>query len=376
MPIQTIGTTLIIWRSASRPAVEVQMDNEKIREFSSRVGVKRAQRLERGVEAAGCAPTPPRSHETALIEDTAHWSTSGVIFWSGSKVCETLPPAVYQCEEDSRFGPVLVRSDISTDGLLQLPEEATIELLAEFDRFWASEQAFRDHGFLWKRGFLLWGPPGSGKTSALNMMMHKVITRDEQSGIVVIGDAPPKLVSNCLRMTRRLEPHRPIICVLEDLDAIIQRYSESDLLALLDGSAQIDNVVFVATTNYPELLDRRFVDRPSRIDTIVYVPMPSAAARWVYLECKEPGLSAHELEQWVKLSDGFSVAHLKEMIVAVKCLGQSLESVCARLRALQEVKPSSDKAPDKGAMGLIAHLRANGRNQEYVGGINRHIPFE
>jgi hypothetical protein len=294
------------------------------------------------------------------IADAKHWSTNGLMHWSGAEVAEALPPAIYRCDNLPMLGPVLIKIDVSTDGLLELPEEATEGLLVEFDRFWASEQSFRDHDFLWKRGFLLWGPPGSGKTSALNVMMNKVISRKERSGVVVIADSSPSTVSECLRMARRIEPNRPIICVLEDLDAIIQRFSESDLLALLDGSSQIDNVVFVATTNYPELLDRRFVDRPSRIDTIVYVPMPCAEARRVYLSAKEPSLTAGELDQWVRLSDGFSVAHLKEMIVAVKCLGQTVEQVCARLRVMQEVKPSSDKAPDKGAMGLIAHLKRNG----------------
>ena len=146
-----------------------------------------------------------------------------------------------------------------------------------------------------------------------------------------------------------------MICVLEDFDALVERYGENLFLAILDGEAQVDNVIFVATTNYPERLDKRFVDRPSRFDTIMYVGMPSAEARRVYFAAKDPILAADpaEMATWVRKSAGFSVAHLKEMIVGVRCLGQSLDQVVTRLEEMHERKPTSDDTPDRQATGFL-----------------------
>ena len=77
----------------------------------------------------------------------------------------------------------------------------------------------------------------------------------------------------------------------------------------MDGELQIDNVLFVATTNYPEKLDRRLVCRPSRFDIIRKVGMPTASAREVYLQTKNKRLCSDsaELADWVKQTEGFYV---------------------------------------------------------------------
>lgn len=83
------------------------------------------------------------------------------------------------------------------------------------------------------------------------------------------------------------------------------------------------SILFLATTNYPERLDRRFIERPSRFDTIKHIEQPSPSSRREFLKAKEPSLSPTELDEWVELSAGFSIAHLKELVIAVKCLDQT-----------------------------------------------------
>ena len=85
--------------------------------------------------------------------------------------------------------------------------------------------------------------------------------------------------------------------------------------------------------------------------------MPSAAARKLYLATKEPGLPVGELDAWVTASKGFSIAHLKEMIFAVKCFDQPLDEVVKRLEEMQQRKPTSEDSPDKMGMGLLPHHR-------------------
>ena len=174
---------------------------------------------------------------------------------------------------------------------------------------------------------------------------------EKYSGIVCKIEHP-NLAAEGVSMIRKIEPERPIVALMEDLDALIDTYGENRYLALLDGETQVDNILYIATTNYPDLLVRRFVDRPSRFDTIKKIGMPSAEARKMYLETKEPYLTEKELKEWVSRTDGFSVAHLRELIIAVKCFEYSLDDTIERLDKMRVRKPSSEDGDEKEAFGF------------------------
>jgi len=282
------------------------------------------------------------------------YGKSGDAYYGITETCDALACGLYRCASHPNLGPMLLKQRVETDKLLEMPDDASTGIVAEFQKFWEIGDKFRERGFLHKRGFLLWGPPGSGKTSTLQLLIKKLI--EQQEGVCILLEHPRE-AAMCLQMARGIEPNRPMIAILEDMDALISKYGENEYLALLDGEAQVDNIVFLGTTNYPERMDPRFVDRPSRFDTIRYIGMPSAAARRMFLSTKEPSLQGEELETWVVASDGFSVAHLKEMIIAVKCFGQPLNAVVKRLAEMHERKPTSEQTPDTPMFGFTGGKR-------------------
>jgi hypothetical protein len=261
-------------------------------------------------------------------------------YWGAPATADQLEPGFYSVRVCHQRGVLLARTKTVTDDLLRLPDPVCDMLLSEFVTFWASVPKLVARGLLAKRGLLLWGPPGSGKTSALNIMAAHMI-KELRGVAILVGD--PQLTVAGLQLFRKVEPTRPVILIYEDIDALTQRYGEAPYLAMLDGEMQISGVVNVATTNYPERLDPRFVDRPGRFDRITECPMPSTGARRAYIAAKAPELDEAKREQWVRKTDGLSLGHLRELIVAHLGLGEDDDAVIQRLTEMHARTPSSDR---------------------------------
>jgi energy-coupling factor transporter ATP-binding protein EcfA2 len=332
-------------------------------EFFEKVGTE----VSPSNKATASLPEPslqgvPAAQIGAFVENAERrWSYNDDVFWAATPTRETLPAGVYRTLMLDNIGPALKTMPLILDNLIHLPDASFTDILAEFSRFWDLRLEFSKRGFLHKRGFLLWGPPGSGKTSLLQLMMQAIVR--DLSGVVLYVDHP-HIAAQCAAKARKVEPERPVIVVMEDIDALVQTYGESGYLSLLDGEERVDNVIFLGTTNYPERLDPRFVDRPSRFDTICKIGMPSATAREVYFRAKETTLTGHELALWVRLSDGFSIAHLKEMIIANRCFGQPIEDAVARL---QEMHLRPPKSSDHRALAGFANGIAKSQGMNKAG---------
>lgn len=268
------------------------------------------------------------------------YAHSDGLYWGSPETCDALAPGFYM-HADVRGAPALMRIKTTTDNLLRLPDPTCDMLLSEFVLFWTRAGEMHKRGLTAKRGLMLYGPPGSGKTSAVQLMAHHMIK--EMGGVIVIVTHPSATAAS-LQLLRQLEPERPVILLYEDIDAMVNRYGEADLLALLDGELQVGNVVNVATTNYPELLDRRFTDRPGRFDRVTLVGMPQSEARRAYFEAKAADVPEPRREQWVIASDGWSIAHLRELVVAHLVLGEEDHAVIERLNGMREQLPKSDDA--------------------------------
>jgi predicted AAA+ superfamily ATPase len=309
-------------------------------------------------EVAMAAPQAAMPDEWAKIAASARcWAQSGDAFFPVSEVVQEIPPGAYRCRM-SQQGPFFEKMPIEIDSLLALPDSAVAALMDEFKKFWTLRENFASRGFTFKRGLLMWGPPGSGKTSAIWQMTQELVK--SHRGVVVFVEEP-QLASICVGLLRRIEPDRPMITIMEDLDALVQRHGDHAFLALLDGETQVSNVVHIATTNYPEYLDRRFVDRPSRFDTIMRVGMPSAPARRAYFEAKEPSLDQVTLDRWVKRTEDYSIAHLREVIIAVKCFDQDEDAVFERLDEMRTARIESDGlGGQRGNVGFLQQGRQLG----------------
>jgi len=296
-------------------------------------------------EAMPCPPQQPNSRATD--SDFAQWQIcSNGRFRPGSRTQKKLPSGVYRANADD-FGPFLELIFIASDDIIELPEPAHMRVLTGIRKFWQSKDRYKAHGLLYKRGVLLWGPPGGGKTVTVQLLMREIVSQHD--GIVLLADNP-QLTVVVLRFLRRIERTRPLIVVFEDVDETISNHGEHSLLAVLDGEHQTDNVIYIATTNYPERLGARIVNRPSRFDERIKIGMPSLEARKAYLR-KTLGEDFADLTQWSADTEGLSIAHLRELVVACFCLDQEYATVLERLRAM-EIMPKPEDGFRRKDFGL------------------------
>jgi hypothetical protein len=281
------------------------------------------------------------------LSSLCQWSVSGKAFSPAPRTTHRLPPGIYKPEWDGNGSLFFDAQSLALDNLVQLPDSKSDEVIKEISRFWTLKDKFKQYGFIHKRGVLLWGPAGSGKSSTVMFVTKELVN---SGGIVIIAnETRPAALSSALATLRIIEPHTQMMVVLEDIDALIQRFGESEILSLLDGEASVDNVIFMATTNYPENLDGRVVNRPSRFDRVVKIGMPSSEARRAYLVSRKLELTDDEMDYWVEETADFSIAHLKEVIVGVKCFGGDFDTEMKRLRSMAKTPKSDDP---KGKVGF------------------------
>lgn len=277
------------------------------------------------------------------------WQLRDGKYYPSHQVISTLPAGEYFADYNyQQDAPFFVPKVVISDDLVNLPDVSIQQVLKSISKFWTLEHKFSEHGFIWKRGILLWGPPGGGKTTTIHLLAQQIV---KANGITLYGDVnEPHKLSQCIRSLRQIEPSRPLVVIIEDIDAV-RSENESDILSILDGEEHTSNIVYLASTNYPEKLDPRIINRPSRFDEIVYIGLPDLASREIFIAQKGRNLSSDDVKVWAERTNGFSISHLKELLVSVECLGNEFDATIKRLRDMYNI-PTSTRAPGAPKFGF------------------------
>lgn len=220
-------------------------------------------------------------------------------------------------EKDRKLHQAIKSATFDT---LVLPEAQLLEIRGDVSRFFGSRETYERYGIVWKRGVLLSGAPGNGKTHTVKALIN-------ESNVACLyvrsfRSCPSCTESNMHEVFERARRAAPCIVVLEDLDALVDKQSRSFFLNELDGFAPNHGVLVLATSNYPEKIDPALIDRPGRFDRRYEIGPPAAAERRVAIErwngllLPEGRASADGVEKAVTATEGFSFAYLKELLVS------------------------------------------------------------
>ena len=261
-----------------------------------------------------------------------HWSKRNGVYRPVGQTQDKIPAGIYEIDNDNS-GWFLSKVKFPSDKLLRLPGMPIDFILDQIEAFWTREHLFVETGLLHKRGILMYGPAGCGKTSIIRLLCDDLVERD---GIVIMV-TNCRLAETALGGIRQVEPRRPILTIIEDIETFMGASDDSSsaraLLALLDGETQVDHVVHLATTNKPEQLEDRIVKRPGRFDLVVGLNQPVAEARRAYLHHLLRLATDGELDGMVADTEGLGLSHLRELVAASYCLGMDRKQTLSRLKA-------------------------------------------
>jgi len=252
-----------------------------------------------------------------------------------------LPPGFYEAGADN-MGIYVDKKDHNSNELIRFPDSVADSVIGEFEKFWSMHDEYIRRGEHHKRGFLLWGPPGGGKTSTVSFIIQDFI----KSGNIVL-DFSYHIIET-LRQIRMVEPHRKVLVVMEDIDSIIRSADmEQIVLQFLDGAVPHKNTIVIATTNYPEQLPDRIINRPSRFDRVSYIGVPTKLHREIYIKEKSKAKRSQKaLNKMIKDTDGFTLAHIKELILAVEVFGLAYDETLERLNKMRKRTEHSNDYED------------------------------
>jgi hypothetical protein len=199
---------------------------------------------------------------------------------------------------------------ILPEGLLERVERQTVEFGRQSGRL-------RQSGRHLKRGLLLHGAPGTGKTLSVMYLVNSM--RDRTAFLLTVKGLG--LISQTCAMARTLQPS---VVILEDVDLIAEERTNKagatpllfELLNEMDGLADDADVLFLLTTNRPDLLEPALASRPGRVDQAIEIPVPDESCRRRLFDLYARGLTLQvaDMPRLLARTERASGAFIRELL--------------------------------------------------------------
>ena len=202
--------------------------------------------------------------------------------------------------------------DYSWDNLF-LPVELKTQIKNSVEAFLSSKDFYISNKIPWKRGILMYGAAGCGKTSLIRTVMSVYNFKP----VTIVSEANNESIREAFSYA---EEQSPSLLFFEDLDSLFDKGIDiSTFLNLMDGISSKNGLLVMATANNIGRLKANITDRPSRFDRKFEIPLPNEEMAYIYLskwfgnlitpaKCKEFAKYA--------VQHNFSYAYLKEFYIS------------------------------------------------------------
>ena len=266
--------------------------------------------MHRGVSVEVAATSPDRATGiVAAIRELSieHNVFRGHVIAFGDEVFDRDETALltFVDRPDVARDQVVLPSDV-IDGI----ERQVLGVARHAPRLLASGQHLR-------RGVLLYGVPGTGKTHTVRYLLGRLpgVT------VVLLSGRALRMISQACSVARTLQP---AVVVVEDVDLIAEERGHNlgenpllfELLNEMDGLGSDIDVTFLLTTNRADLLEEALAARPGRVDHAAELPVPDAAARARLLRLYQGrlDLALADRDTVIARTEGVTASFIKELL--------------------------------------------------------------
>lgn len=239
-------------------------------------------------------------------------------------------------------------------------------------------EAFRRLGVKPPKGILIYGPPGTGKT-----MLAKAVANESDANFILVKG--PELLSKWVgesekavrKIFTKARQASPSIIFFDEIDALAPRRGMSSdnnvsekvvnqLLTEMDGLEELNDVVIIAATNRPDIIDTALL-RPGRFDRIIMTPAPDKKARkeiFAVHTKKIPLAKDVKIEELTEVTEGYVGADIEAVVreAAMLALREDMKSKEVKMKhfkkAIEKVRPSVTKEIEDSYKDLQNYFKA------------------
>jgi ATP-dependent metalloprotease len=231
----------------------------------------------------------------------------------------------------------------------------------EVVEFLKNPKRFQTLGAKLPKGVLLVGPPGTGKT----LLARAIAGEADVPFFFASGSEFDEMFVGvgAARMRKLFEQarrHKPCVVFIDELDAVggarvataVHPYSRmtlNQLLVELDGYKELEGVIIIGATNFPESLDKALI-RPGRFDSTVTITLPDVKARHDILKVHSAKVKLDpdvDLEIIARGTSGFSGADLANMINQAALKGSADRHDFVMMEDLEYAKDKIIMGPER-----------------------------
>ncbi|KAE8225620.1 hypothetical protein CF319_g1657 [Tilletia indica] len=251
---------------------------------------------------------------------------------------------------------------------LVLPQRLLDRLRRDTKTFFQSRVLYAALNAPWKRGVLLLGPPGNGKTATIKAVIRDCINSASVIYARQLTDCRGSYESGITQLFAKARSSAPCLLVLEDLDSMVDSKARAFFLNELDGFQANEGVLILGTTNHADKLDDALLNRPSRFDQKFMFELPDQDLRRRFiLKWLQERVGPKRLDYDTEIKDvdtlagiladrteGWSFAFLKELFISY-LLRLASEQVTA-VANQDDLEPEETEAKDEKKSNEISQM--------------------